>query len=107
MEKFREIEAMLKKYNQEHILKFYDDLEESEKTRFINQIQSVNFEKMNSLYKNSLIDEEISLNEISPIEYVNKEELEELKKEEYSKIGMEAIIKNQLAIVTLAGRTGK
>ena len=101
------IETMLKKYNQEHILKFYDDLEDEEKASFINQIQSINFEKMNSLYKNSMIDENISSNEISPIKYVTKEGLTEEEKEKYSETGIEAISKNQLAVVTLAGRTRK
>lgn len=105
MSDFTNIERMLKKYNQEHILKFYDDIEDKEKASFINQIQTMNFEKMNSLYKNSMIDEKIRLNEISPIKYISKEELTQEEKEKYSKAGMDAISKNQLAVVTLAGRT--
>lgn len=107
MDSFNNIEAILKKYNQQHILKFYHSLKESEKIKFINQIRNTNFEKMNLLYKNSMIDENISLNEISPIKYVDKEELTETEKEKYSRVGIESISKNQLAVVTLAGRTGK
>ena len=104
MNSFNNIEKTLKKYNQGHILKFYNTLDEEQKFKFINQIHNIDFEKMNLLYKNSMICENMSLNEISPIEYIDKEKLSEIEKETYSKIGMEAISKNQLAIVTLAGR---
>lgn len=105
MNSFDNIEVMLKKYNQEHILKFYNTLDEEQKIKFINQIHNTDFEKMNLLYKNSMIHKNIDLNEISAIKYVDKEKLSNIEKEKYSKIGMEAISKNQLAIVTLAGRT--
>ena len=105
MNSFNNIERTLKKYNQEHILKFYDTLDEKQKVKFINQIHNTDFEKMNLLYKNSMICENVSLNEISLIEYVDKEKLSETEKETYSKIGIEVISKNQLAIVTLAGRS--
>lgn len=107
MNNFDDIELMLKKYNQEHILKFFDKLKEHEKKKFINQIKNIDFEKMNLLYRNSMIDEDIKSNEISPIKYIDKEELSEITKEEYSKIGIETICKNELAVVTLAGRTRK
>lgn len=105
MNSFDNIEKVLKKYNQEHILKFYDNLDKEQREKLINQINNTDFEKMNLLYKNSMINKNISLNEVSDIKYIDKEELSREEKEKYSKIGMEAISKNQLAIVTLAGRT--
>lgn len=107
MKNFNDIEIMLKKYDQEHILKFYNDLNNEQKVKFINQIQNTSFKKMELLYKNSMVDEKINLNQISPMKYVDKENLSNAQKEKYSKIGIDAINKNELAVVTLAGRVGK
>ena len=64
MNSFDNIEKVLKKYNQEHILKFYDTLDKEQREKLINQINNTDFEKMNLLYKNSMINKNISLNEV-------------------------------------------
>ena len=45
---------ILKKYNQEHLLYFYDELTQDEKEKLLNQILTIDFEKILTLYKNSL-----------------------------------------------------
>ena len=45
---------ILKKYNQEHLLHFYDELSEDEKNRLLDQILTINFEKILTVYKQSL-----------------------------------------------------
>ena len=106
MSSFYDIELILKKYNQEHILRFYNDLKTFEKNNLIEQIKSIDFEKMNLLYKNSMIDKSISLKQITPIKYIDKEQLIISEKENYTRIGLDAICKNELAVVTLAGGLG-
>ena len=43
---------ILKKYNQEHLLYFYDELSEEEKNKLINQILTIDFDKILNIYKN-------------------------------------------------------
>ena len=50
-----DIMQTLKKYNQEHVLNFYDELTDSEKQMLINQIRSIDFEKMQRLYINEYV----------------------------------------------------
>ena len=37
---------ILKKYNQEHILNFYEELDDEQKEKLINQILDIDFEKL-------------------------------------------------------------
>lgn len=99
------IEKMLKKYNQDHLLKFYNDLNKQEKQQLINQIQSINFEQINLMYENSKKDENLD-NRFSPIDYIDKTEIAEEEKKLYYKIGEECVKKGEIAILTMAGGQG-
>ena len=44
--KLKTAKEILKKYNQEHLLHFYDELSENEKNKLLNQILTINFEKI-------------------------------------------------------------
>ncbi len=101
-----DIMQTLKKYNQEHVLNFYDELTDSEKQMLINQIRSIDFEKMQRLYINSTIDDSISYDRISPIPHIEKQKLTEEEISKYSKIGYDVIKAGKLAIITLAGGQG-
>ena len=104
--KLKNAKAILKKYNQEHLLYFYNDLSQEKQTKLVEQILNINFEKILTLYKNSLKQEDISNIDISPIPHIEKTKLSSEEVDYYSKIG-EAIIKNnELAIVTMAGGQG-
>lgn len=94
----------LEKYNQEHLLNFYNILSNEEKVDLIKDIKSTNFEEMRTLYENSKKDEILD-GRFSPIDYVIKNELnKEVKK--YTEIGEKAILNNEVAIVTMAGGQG-
>ena len=104
--KIKQAKELLKKYNQEHLLYFFDNISQEEQNKLIKQILNINFEKILSLYQNSLIQDEISNIDISPIPHIEKNNLSHNEIDYYSKIG-EAIIKNnELAIVTMAGGQG-
>ena len=97
---------ILKKYNQEHLLHFYDELSKDEKNRLLDQILTINFEKILTVYKQSLNFRYDPNVKVSPIPHVEKDKLSFKEIEHYSKIG-EAIIKsNQFAVVTMAGGQG-
>lgn len=97
---------ILKKYNQEHLLYFYDELSEDEKDILINQILNINFEKIIRLYLNSKKVNKSSNIEISPLPHIEKDKLKNTELDYYTKIGEAVIKNNQVAVVTMAGGQG-
>ena len=99
-----QIKELLKKYNQEHLLYFYDTLNDEEKNNLIEDIKSIDFAYMDSL-KNS--NDVISHKEyIEPVQAVS---MEQYAKEEIDAIkekGNDIIANGQYAIVTMAGGQG-
>ena len=47
------IQRNLKKYHQEHLWEFYEKLEGKKKEIFLEQLSKINFELIDSLYKNT------------------------------------------------------
>lgn len=97
---------ILKKYNQEHLLNFYDELTEDEKKILISQINSTDFNKVNNYYNESVTATNISSDRISPIPYIEKDKLSSEEISNYTKIGEDSIKNGELAIITLAGGQG-
>ena len=91
----------LKQIGQEHILQFWDELENREKIAFSSQIESINLDQINELYENSKKDEEIDINIISPIKYIDSQHMKNMDK--YIEIGETAIKNNKVAVVSMAG----
>ena len=100
-----EIKAILKKYGQEHLLNHYEKLSEQNQKKLLEEIESIDFELMNSLYSKTEIEEKPSKDEIEPIEYLDKYKLNE-KYKYYEAIGKKAIKEGKLAVVTMAGGQG-
>lgn len=97
---------LLKKYNQEQLLKYYDELSEIEKKELLDQISNVDFELMKSLYENIDV-KTLEEKHIEPIENaVIKDKISESDKKEYESIGNEAIKNGKLAICSMAGGQG-
>ena len=101
-----DVKAKLKKYNQEHLLYFYDELSEEEKNILINQILNIDFEKIINLYVNSKKIEDTSDVKISPLPHIEKDKLTDKELNYYTQIGETVIKNNQVAIVTMAGGKG-
>ena len=97
---------ILKKYNQEHLLNFFNELTNSEKEILLSQIHNTNFDEINKLYIHSNLDDSISFDRISPIPFIEKEKLSKEEIEHYFQIGNEAINRKKLAVITLAGGQG-
>ena len=87
------MKEILTKYNQEHLLKDYDKLE--------NQILQINFEQIMDLYEKTKKEISFGEDKIEPISYVDKAKLEDIEK--YEKIGESEIREGKLAFVTMAG----
>ena len=105
-DKIKIAKEILKKYNQEHLLYFYDELSEEEKNILINQILNIDFEKIINLYLNSKRNEILSDIEISPLPHIEKDKLTDKELDYYTQIGEAVIKNNQVAIVTMAGGQG-
>lgn len=100
------VRNILKKYNQEHILDCFENLDEFQKSKFEEQIMSINFEEIINLYKNTKIKKDISSSHISPIEFIDKEKIENTESKKYIKMGENIIKKGEFAIITMAGGQG-
>ena len=103
--KVEELRAILKKYGQEHLLNHYDRLDERHQQKLLEQIEKINFELVNSLYKNTSKEPKKQQDEITPIDYLDKYKLND-KYKYYENIGKKAIKEGKLAAVTMAGGQG-
>ncbi len=101
----QEIKSILKKYNQEHLIKHYETLDENHKKQLIQQIKNIDFSLIDNLYKNTKKEEKNNQDEITPIEYLDKYKLNDEYKY-YENIGKKAIKEGKLAAVTMAGGQG-
>lgn len=87
-----------KEINQEHLLKFYNELSLKEKINLKKEIKSIDFNFMSNLYKNSYYDEDIDINKISPLKCIDS-----TRREDYIKEGESLVKSGSYAIVIMAG----
>ena len=93
---------ILKKYHQEHLLKFAGELDDFEKEILERQIGGLDFEVLKTLEKKS---EVVKRGETTPIKTLTIPEIE-ASKEEYRKEGLDAIKQGKVGAVLLAGGMG-
>ena len=85
---------------QEHLLKFYEELDDTGKQALLEQIHTTDFEVVKrAVTQNS------SKGTITPIKALTYDEIQ-IKEQEYRQIGLEAIKKGKVAAVLLAGGMG-
>ena len=105
-DKLIEAKKILKKYDQEHLLYFYDELSNEHKEILLNQILKTNFDKILTLYKNSFESTKLDMSTVSPIPHLEKNKFSEDELEYYISIGESVIKSNSFAVVTMAGGQG-
>ena len=91
----------LNKYNQNQLLRYYDELTKEEKQQLDSQIKKIDFELMNKLYEDSFKNEIIDINNISPLKIIDSTE-----KEENLKTGKEIVKNGEYAVLLMAGGLG-
>lgn len=96
----------LKKYGQEHLLNFWNELSNVERESLIKQIYSTDFEMIHNLYVQSYLDDSIAFDRISPLPYMSRFNLSADEIEKYSLIGAEIIKSGRVGVITLAGGQG-
>ena len=101
-----EVQRILKKYNQEHLLNGFENLDDDKKEALLNQISNIDYNLVQKLYEDVNKKLEIAENEITPIEYIEKDKMNTEKRIEYEKTGEDIIKKGGLAVITMAGGQG-
>ena len=104
-ENLENIRKTLKKYSQEHLLNGYERLDEVKQKQLLDQIESTDFELINSLYNNTRKDFKKTEDTIAPIEFLDKEKLNGYYRS-FQETGEKAIRAGKLAAVTMAGGQG-
>lgn len=99
----------LLKYNQEHLLAFFDTLSDAEKESLLNDIELIDFDLISQLYKNT--HSSVSLlnsnkGEITPIDCIDKDSLNEEEYELYYNLGIQLMRQGKYAALTMAGGQG-
>lgn len=105
MDRLSKIKTKLITYGEEHLLNFYDELDEKEKENFLNSVDNLDLNLIQKLY-NERHDIQTESGEICPIDYVDKLKLSDEEIKRYTTIGEEAIKRGELGFATLAGGQG-
>ena len=92
----------LEKYNQKHLLKFVQDLNESEKQELYNQIDTLDFSYLEELNQKETAKEDAV---ITPINALTIPEIES-RKEEFKAVGVKALKNYEVGALILAGGMG-
>ena len=99
----QETKELLAKYNQEQLLKYYDELTEEQQASLLAQIEKIDFDLL------KLIDNEGKESDkgvITPLDdAVSIKEIEE-NREKFTKVGIDAIKQGKVAALLLAGGQG-
>lgn len=99
---YEEAYRKLEKYGQLHVLKYYDELDEGQKAELLQQVEETDFSILQYMdHKNAAAEEK----NISPIAAMELDEVTR-RREEFNKIGLEAVRQGKVAAVLLAGGMG-
>lgn len=99
---FEQAEQKLKEYSQEHILKYYEELEEDQKEKLLSQIEALDM-RLLDLAKDGV--KEQKRGKIEPLAAVTLENIKE-NREGYERLNIKAIHEGKVGAVLLAGGQG-
>lgn len=98
----QEAKNKLEKYNQGHVLKYFDNISEGNRESLLKQIDETDFSVIDSIINKK---DTSKRGVISPIKAMTLNEIEE-NKAEYTEIGLETIREGKVGAVLLAGGMG-
>ncbi|MDD7416352.1 MAG: UTP--glucose-1-phosphate uridylyltransferase, partial [Spirochaetales bacterium] len=102
MMNLNEINAQLEKNDQQHLLAYYDQLDEKAKDSLLEQIAHTDLSIVNQIKNKQNLNQK---GKFSPLEAMELDEIEQ-NKAEFEKIGLDAIRQGKVAAVLLAGGMG-
>jgi len=97
-----EAKEKLQKYGQEHVLKYYSELSDSQKQELLEQIEDTDFAVLANCKNLGHAD---ARGEFAPLAALQVSEIEK-RKDEFTKLGVETIKAGKVAAVLLAGGMG-
>lgn len=98
---FVKAEELLKKHGQEHVLRFFDELNEDGRRGLLRQIEDVDFDMLDVIHH----PKQEEKGKITPLGAVEIGEIEE-RKEEFVEEGLKAIREGKVGAILLAGGMG-
>ena len=98
---YTQAEALLEKYNQTHLLQYFDELSEDGRRQLLSDIEKLDF----SVLENIGCGGEREIGRLSPADALSVEEINKYR-DKYEKIGIEALRSGKVAAVLLAGGQG-
>ena len=101
-----QIKETLTKYNQEQLLAFWDELDESQKEKLLEQLSHINFKKIDSLYKTLKTIPIPEGEKIEPLDYFIKNEISTKGRRHLENQGTEILKSGHYAVITMAGGQG-
>ncbi|MDR7856730.1 UDPGP type 1 family protein [Tissierella sp.] len=106
-EKIQEVESIVCEYGQEHLLRYFHELADEEKESLLNQILSIDFELISSLYK-KMTNPEINKNQqdLQPLKAYNWVDIDNEDRGRLYDVGIEKMSEGKVAVVLLAGGQG-
>lgn len=106
MNEIQKAKEILKEYNQNHIVKLFDKIDEEKQAELAKQVLGIDFHKITELYENTKKEIEIKEKTITPISYLDKAKLSSEEKKKFDTLGIESVKKGEYAVVTMAGGQG-
>ena len=105
-ENYEKVIEVLRKYGQEHLLLKYEQMNQEERKKLLQQIKQIDFEQILNLYEKTKEVIVESKDIIEPISFVDKEKVNVEEKNMLILKGEEKIKNGKLAYVTMAGGQG-
>lgn len=100
------VKKILSMYGQEHLIQFYNELTDSQRSNLLKQILSIDFEQILYLYEKSKSDVLDTTEEMEPISYIVKDNLSQSKEKSFLNLGNKALKSGKVGVITLAGGQG-
>ena len=92
MDKKQEAIDILKEYNQEHIIKLLNKLDEGKQNELIKQIKTIDFHQIMELYNNTKKEIEFKESKIEPLKYLDKSKLTENQRKKFDELGEQTVL---------------
>ena len=105
-EKYEKVKEILKKYNQEQLLIWYDKLIEQKKEELLDQILKIDFDQIEELYQETKGKKDFKDCKVEPLSYIDKQKIPAEERERYEREGIKLIKEGKYAVVTMAGGQG-
>ncbi|KLO09272.1 UDP-N-acetylglucosamine diphosphorylase [Schizopora paradoxa] len=112
MSRYETLKAKYSKAGQEHVFAFWEKLSEDERTPLLDQLERIDVERVNVIYKKAIkADEDAKHASSDAIEPLPEDAFESIvgadaKAVEYRKTGLRAIAEGEVAVLLMAGGQG-